>query len=264
VPFTLAHAAAALPSRRLHLIPSAVVVGTFAPDFEYFLRLAPDRGFGHTAKGILELSFPLAILVLWIFHTFVKVPVVGLLPDAIQRRLTTHLDKFSFRSVKRLTLIGISVLLGIGTHVLWDSFTHPYYWPYRHWSLLRETVDVPVLGAIPYFKVLQHGSTVTGIGILLFWLIRWYQTTKPSSNPVSLSSRARRIPVVLVVVSVAFVGGIARAVTGAGVTQHFPSAKFVAEVIVTTIALAWWQLVVYGMLVTFGVLSSRNSSPAHE
>ena len=66
-------------------MPSAVVVGTFAPDFEYFLRLAPDGRFGHTLLGSFALTLPLALLVLWLFHTLVKVPLVQLLPEAIQR-----------------------------------------------------------------------------------------------------------------------------------------------------------------------------------
>jgi hypothetical protein len=76
VPFTLAHGAAALPFRRLHLVFSGLLVGTFAPDFEYFLRLSPDDGFGHTLLGTFVLTLPLALLVLWLFHTFVKLPVV--------------------------------------------------------------------------------------------------------------------------------------------------------------------------------------------
>lgn len=250
MPFTLAHAAAALPSRRLRLIPSAVVIGTFAPDFEYFLRFAPDRGFGHSLKGVLELSFPLAIVVLWIFHTFVKVPFAGLLPDGIQRRLSAHLDEFSFRGGRRLFLIGISILLGIATHVLWDSFTHPYYWPYRHWPLLRETLWVPILGTIAFFKFFQHGSTVLGIALLLLWTIHWYRNTEPSADLVRPPSEKERITVVSVMASVALIGGVARAIVGVGITEHFPSAKFAGEMMVTGIALAWWQLVVYGVIVT--------------
>jgi Domain of unknown function (DUF4184) len=62
VPFTLAHGAAALPFRRLHLVFSGLLVGTFAPDFEYFLRLSPDDGFGHTLLGTFVLTLPLALL----------------------------------------------------------------------------------------------------------------------------------------------------------------------------------------------------------
>jgi len=239
-------------------MPSAVLIGTFAPDFEYFLRLAPDRGFGHTPKGILELSFPLAILVLWIFHTFVKVPVTGLLPNGIRHRLRTHLGRFSFRGTKRFVWIGVSVLLGIGTHVLWDSITHPYYWPYRHWALLRQTVQIPAFGTVRYFKLFQHGSTVIGITILVFWIIHWYQSTEPAADLERLPSQRERIAVMSVMASVAVIGGIARAAIGGGITEHFPSAKFAGEVIVTTIALAWWQLVIYGVIVTLKVLRSRN------
>jgi hypothetical protein len=259
VPFTFAHAAAALPSRRLRLIPSAVVIGTFAPDFEYFLRLAPDRGFGHTMIGILEFSFPLAIVVLWIFHTFIKLPLIGLLPEGWRRRLVVYAYGFGFRGGSRLGLIAVSILLGIGTHVLWDSFTHPYYWPYRHWALLRETLRMPVLGTIPYFKFFQHGSTVVGIAILLLWMVHWYRSTEPSADLAKLPSQKERIGVVFVMASVATVGGIARAVVGTGITEHFSSARFVGEVIVTAIALAWWELVIYGVVVTFKDLGSRSN-----
>jgi Domain of unknown function (DUF4184) len=67
VPFTLAHGAAALPFRRLHLVFSGLLVGAFAPDFEYFLRCSPDDGFGHTLLGTFVLTLPLALLVLWLF-----------------------------------------------------------------------------------------------------------------------------------------------------------------------------------------------------
>jgi hypothetical protein len=102
VPFTPAHGAAALPFRRLHLVFSGLLVGTFAPDFEYFLRLSPDGGFGHTVLGTFVLTLPLALLVLWLFHTFVKLPVARLLPDAIQRRLASHLDEFGFGVTGRI------------------------------------------------------------------------------------------------------------------------------------------------------------------
>jgi len=63
--------------------------------------------------------------VLWLFHTFVKLPVARLLPDAIQRRLTCRLGEFGFGGAARFALIVGSILLGIATHLVWDSFTHP-------------------------------------------------------------------------------------------------------------------------------------------
>lgn len=124
VPFTLAHSAAALPLRRLRLVLSALVIGTLAPDFEYFLHFSPSGRFGHTLLGSLVLTLPLALLVLWIFHAIVKIPVIHLLPNAIQRRLHDHVYEFRFRGVSRSLLIVVSVLLGIATHLVWDAFTY--------------------------------------------------------------------------------------------------------------------------------------------
>jgi hypothetical protein len=122
MPFTLAHAAAALPLRGSRLVWSALVVGTFAPDFEYFLRFAPDDGYGHTVPGTFVLTLPLAILTLWLFHAFVERPLIELLPDAVRRRLPNNLNKFRFAGPPRFAMIVLSVLAGIATHLMWDSF----------------------------------------------------------------------------------------------------------------------------------------------
>src|ERR1700733_2396374 len=101
MPFTLSHAAAVLPLRRMNLVPSALVVGTFAPDLEYFARLSPGDGYGHTWPGTFLLTLPLALLTLWIFHVFVKQPVVAILPEGFQRRLAPYLGRFRFGRVAR-------------------------------------------------------------------------------------------------------------------------------------------------------------------
>src|SRR5581483_4447682 len=128
MPFTLSHAAAALPLRRLKLVTSALVIGTLAPDFEYFLRLSPDDGYGHTLQGTFVLTLPLAIVTLALFHAFVKVPLAGLFPDNVERRLINHINEFRFAGGARFALIVVSILTGIATHLAWDSFTHSGTW----------------------------------------------------------------------------------------------------------------------------------------
>jgi Domain of unknown function (DUF4184) len=226
------------------------LVGTFAPDFEYFLRLAPDYGFGHTLLGTFVLTLPLALLVLWLFHAFVKLPLARLLPEAIQRRLTNHLDEFRFRGGARFALIVGSILLGIVTHLAWDSFTHPNTWIYHHWPILSRTLHVPIVGLIPFYKLLQHGSTIIGIGVLSAWLAVWYRSSQPSghalSNPVSPT---RKIMIGAIVGTIAVVGAIIRATARIGIPHSHPFEKrFVGLLVVTAIALVWWQLVAYGVL----------------
>jgi len=257
VPFTLAHGAAALPFRRLNLVPSGLLVGTFAPDFEYFLRLAPDDSFGHTLLGTFVLTLPLALFVLWLFHTFVKLPLARLLPEVIQRRLINHVKEFRFHGMARFSLIVVSILLGIATHLAWDSFTHSNTWLYHHWHVLGRTLNVPTLGLVPFYKVLQHGSTIIGISILSIWLVVRYRTSTPSCQMLrGAVSSTRKVVVFTVVAIVALMGGTIRAVAKVGIpSSRLSNNRFVGLLIVTATALAWWELVVYG------VFSSR-STPA--
>jgi hypothetical protein len=250
VPFTLAHGAAVLPFRRLHLVTSALLIGSFAPDFEYFLRLAPDRGFGHTLLGAFILSLPLALLVLWLFHGYVKLAAVGLLPKSVQVRLTNHLGEFRFGGVARFALVVASVLIGIATHLTWDSFTHRDTWVFRHWSLLGRLVDAPFLGSVPMYKILQHGSTVVGLVILPTWLAVWYRSTQPAAHaPKNSASIVPKIAIIAGVTTVALGGGTIRAVLQTGVARNYrPDKQFVGVLMVTAIALLWWQLVAYGVL----------------
>ena len=254
VPFTLSHAAAALPFRRCRLVPSALVIGTFAPDFEYFLRLSPSGRFGHTLTGSFVLTLPVALLVLWIYHAFVKWPTAMLLPQALQSRLQDQLHPFRFGGALRFLSIIASILVGVATHLLWDSFTHADTWPYRHWLVLRQLFSVPIIGPRPLYKILQHGSTIAGIVILSAWLVHWYRATQPSELPEKVRSSKWKSVVIAGVMTVAFVGAVLRAVAGIhGPTGHFSFNQFVAQAVVTAMALVWWQLVLYGFVATSSV-----------
>src|SRR5262245_44725270 len=71
MPFTIAHSAVALPVLRWLRAPyaaSALVVGTMAPDFEYFLRLRPFASISHTLPGLLVFCLPAGAAVLAAFH----------------------------------------------------------------------------------------------------------------------------------------------------------------------------------------------------
>jgi hypothetical protein len=259
MPFTLAHGAAALPFRRFRLVPSALLLGTFAPDFLYFIRLKPGGHFGHTLLGTFFVSLPLALIVLWLFHTFVKLPMASLLPAAIQRRLADHLVEFRFAGAARFALIVCSVLVGIATHLAWDSFTHPNTWPYQHWLMLRQPLHLPIVGRITCYKALQHGSTIIGLAVLAIWLLLWYRTSQPSSEALSNpASPSRKIAIAIVITTFAIVGATMRAIAGTGIPRsHLAEEQFLGQLAVTAIALVWWQLVAYG------VFSSADvSSPA--
>jgi hypothetical protein len=226
-----------------------LVIGTFAPDFEYFLHFSHSGRFGHTLLGSLVLTLPVALVVLWIFHTFVKVPVVMLLPDPLRRRLADHLGKFHFGGAARFLLIVASVMVGIATHLLWDSFTHSRSWLYFHWAFLRQPLFLPIVGPVPCYKVLQHASSIVGMLILAFWFVRWYRTTEPSQQALSPSpSPARRVAIISAVAIVALAGAVAWSLVSVGIpTSHPVWKRFIGQAVVIAIALTWWLLVAYGM-----------------
>jgi hypothetical protein len=263
VPFTLAHGAAALPFRRSRLVISGVLIGTFAPDFEYFIRRGAHGDFLHTWAGVFLLTLPLALAVLWLFHAFIKRPVARLLPNAVQRRLANVLDEFHFGGAARFALIAVSVLLGIATHVAWDAFTHMNTWPYYHWAILRQTIRLPIMGLYPVYRVVQYASTIFGLGVLALWLAWWYLTTEPSPQaPVDTVSLRRKIAIWAVVISLAFAGATLQAVAaGALSLHHLPLKWLVIQFVVTVLALLWWELLAYGVFATVAHRSAPRPAP---
>lgn len=219
-----------------------------APDFQYFIRFSAGGRSGHTLPGIFILTLPMAVLVLWIFHTFVKKPVVRLMPKGLQSRLSKYVGPFRFFGFSRFCLIVFSILVGIATHVLWDSFTHPNTWLYDVWPHLRQPVTVPVLGILPLYKVLQHSSTVAGLFAIFLWLGIWYRSSNPLPIGEPVPTTSRRITVITTVIALAVCGGIARAGWEHGLPSNTSIRGFVVDFVITAVASMWWLLVAYGVL----------------
>ncbi len=243
MPFTLAHAAAALPFRRTRLVPSALAVGCTAPDLEYFLRLTAQGGFGHTLPGLFLFDLPIGLIVLWLFHAYMKRPFVTLLPGALQSRLRLIAAAFPMWDAARLALILASILIGAVTHILWDSFTHATYWPYRHLKVLSYPICLPFAGSWELYKLLQHGSTLFGCVVLFIWIKRWYDRTQPDNRPVpqpkTVTARA--------VISIALLGAILRAFIGVGIpTTRQELGNFLIDAVITSITFFWLQLLILG------------------
>jgi hypothetical protein len=253
VPFTLSHAAAALPFRRARLVPSALLIGTFAPDLEYFIRLQSGGGWGHSLSGALALDLPAGLATLWLFHRLVKVPLVYLLPDSVRARLTNQLIPFQFGPARRFLNVALSILIGIATHLVWDGFTHETYWIVRRVPFLLTPTKLPLLGWSPICGHLQTLSSVGGLLILGVWCFYWYKHTPPDKHiPANPFPRRHRRVIVVIGVTVATAAGILRAWLGAD--PHF--AVFIAydpmsQMIVTFGALIWWQLAMWGLLGPF-------------
>jgi len=179
MPFTLSHAAAALPFRRINPIWPALVIGTFAPDLQYFIWISDEDRSGHHFPQLLVLTLPLALIALWIFEWIVKGPSTELLPSAVQQRLQDKMEPLSFWGWKRLGSILLWICIGIATHLFWDQFTHPKTWMTNHIALLSCKLPLPFLHPMAAWKILQHASTVLGFLVLCVWFAIWYYRTPP-------------------------------------------------------------------------------------
>ncbi len=249
MPFTLSHAAAVLPVRKAGFVTSAFVIGTFAPDSEYFLRLAPRSAFGHHWPGVLVFTLPVSLVALWVFHAIVKRPAAALLPSAVEARLTPYLGTFRFGGLRRFGWILISVAAGIGSHLLWDLFTHKSTLVTRSWPLFAKQVPVPLLHSMPLYKFLQHVSTLIGLFAIAIWFLLWMRATSPVVDGRNGGMRAlRKLAILGSITGVAVAGALARAL----LVRHVPNTsgelvQFVVVFGIAGIAFFAGALLVYGI-----------------
>ncbi len=172
MPFTLAHPAAVMPLAKAHpkgLMLSALVVGSMAPDFEYFLRLALATTWSHTFVGIFTFCLPISLIVLWIYHRLQKQALAALLPERLYRRVSFAFGEFTFLPLRRFGRICLSILLGTCTHLIWDGFTHHNGLLVAHAAFLRLTVFSIHGFELRLYEALQDLSTASGLLLLAYW-----------------------------------------------------------------------------------------------
>ncbi|MFI5104646.1 MAG: DUF4184 family protein [Terriglobales bacterium] len=193
MPFTLAHPAAVLPLRKW-LVLSALVVGSMAPDFHYFIYMGPDAEASHSLAGVFLFCLPAGLLVLWIFHGFLKLPLISLAPARHAEKLMAFAGPFPFTPLRRTMLIVASMLAGTLTHLLWDSFTHSGGWFVQRFDFLQTVVLPQIFFGRSIFSVLQHGSTLLGMAVLLLWYAKWFMRapSQPLPTDMSLPSATKR------------------------------------------------------------------------
>jgi hypothetical protein len=208
MPFTVSHAAAALPVRRLlPMLPlDALIAGTMSPDFEYVLRLAMRGGWWHTPAGVVAACVPASLAAVWIWRALVRPALLPLLPAGM-RPADVPAARHRVRSVVA------AALLGAVTHVLWDGFTHGGGWAVLRLPALRE----PALGIHrPWYNLLQHLSTLAGGAILLLALVGWIRRHPPEARCFEPGQRAALVRTAGVMLAVACAAALVNGSRAAG------------------------------------------------
>jgi hypothetical protein len=201
MPFTVSHAAAALPihvfGRRLPL--AALMIGSMAPDFAFFIPFAPYRSSTHSIPGIFWFCLPVSLAVWYIFIRWMEQPTMALFPDAWREKLTPT----GPITPKLLALTSLGIVLGAGTHLLWDSFTHSHTWASTAMPALRERQSA--LGGAPLYHLLQVASSVFGLAVLFVWLLNLRRRPMPA-EPFDWSRADALISTATRAAAIAFLG----------------------------------------------------------
>ncbi len=177
MPFTLAHPAAVLPFKRFcprYLSFPALIAGSVSPDLSYFFsryNLGPLAH--HPIKGFL-FGVPVGLLILAIFYLF-RQPALKMLPNRYREIFQPLLS----HPIGTPVIILLSLILGVATHIVWDTFTHNHSVLVRHLALFQ----------IPLFKVGAH--TVRVVHVLsyicsflgVFWLCLAYSRWRAVEPP---------------------------------------------------------------------------------
>lgn len=167
MPFTISHVAAVLPMRsgrtRVAGLPTApLVIGAMVPDLPAVLGAVNLRHVTHFGLWALPVDVVLAA-VLWCGWVLAVRPVVAATLPQLAARWPPAPAR---RPVAAWWLLAAA--LGTGTHLVWDAFTH-------------SSEGATWLGGMAaqegVFLVLQLGSSVFGLVVLLVWARRWWRAT---------------------------------------------------------------------------------------
>lgn len=194
MPFTFAHPAVILPLSKIkiknHQIfnMTALVIGSMAPDFEYFIHFRPFQEHGHSLLGLFYFNLPLVIIISSIYHNILKKQLITNLPKPFcQNYAYLTQSKWKLDSLKKIGTVIYSSILGMLTHLLWDSFTHKGAYFVEKIEFLTNSLNL-LEYSIPIYKILQHGSTLLGLTILAIYLfkIRDKSSGPKAFNPTPL------------------------------------------------------------------------------
>jgi hypothetical protein len=176
MPFTLSHVISIVPIYRYfkkYFSISGLIMGSMAPDFEFFLRITLFGVWGHTFKGIFFFNLPISILLIFIFHIWVRDALITYLPNSISKKYIRYF-KFDWLKYfkKNYFKVIVSIFVGILTHFACDNLTHePNYISPLYFQTLENKLQF--LGfELPVYGLLQIISSILGLAWFLWEVLQ--------------------------------------------------------------------------------------------
>lgn len=174
MPFTLSHPIFAAPLRKLvpGLSLTGLVLGSMAPDMEYFLAMQPFRTKGHSLEGFFLMGIPLCTALAYAFHRIILPALPQMLPSVfgLNRFASLFQKEWSLGSLRSFVLFYVSLFIGFLTHIFVDGWSHRSGYFVERLPALR---DFSFTG-FPGFWLVQQGLSVLGLVLpLLYLYVLW-------------------------------------------------------------------------------------------
>jgi hypothetical protein len=155
------------------------------PDLPLFFPFGPSYYVTHDWLGALLIDLPIALVLFIIWRSLLRPAVPVVVPAWFRRRLPDEWfgdAAAGWRSVWTGGVRGVALLLasfaiGIASHILWDSFTHPNRWG----SEVLPVIAQP-WGPLDGTQWLQYVSSAFGLVVLAVWATRWLRRRPPVEN----------------------------------------------------------------------------------
>jgi hypothetical protein len=245
VPFTLAHPAAILPLRGWRYVRTMpLILGALVPDLPYYVPGSIERYIPETHR--FEASFTIDLALGYAALALVyglRKPLTALLSARARFLCLSAVEPFA--RPREWLFAALAILIGIWTHLLWDSFTHLDGWMVRRVDALSAPVTIGDYSG-PVCHILQYVSSVVGLLVVAIWYVRLPGGRALARTPTAARSAAG--PVLLLVVAAALLIGAVQA------TEHYYSGHSVYRTlhVLLTRSVAWFGLLylVAGTIVT--------------
>lgn len=183
MPFTFSHPLFAVPLRRIApkwLSVTGLVLGSMAPDMEYFMAMEPYRSIGHTLSGFILLGVPLSIAIAYAFHIIIKpvLPQFMLQQGGADRFVQDMLNgqrRWQLRTGREWIVFIGSLFIGFLTHLFMDSWTHSSGLFVKLFPVLYKRIAGEGI-----YHLLQYATSLIGLLVPAVLLLYRYQRWRRS------------------------------------------------------------------------------------
>lgn len=222
MPFTFSHPAAVIDFPKKYFSLSALVIGSFLPDLEYFLRLEPVRHHLHSWPGLLWIGIPMGLFIHQFFHLFLKYPILSLFPKAHQEKLLPVCRRYRMNSAADFLKIVVSIMVGILSHIFVDSFTHESSLVAQNIPFLQFTIINIFSLELTVASFLQYFSTIVGMGYIILKYFIWFSyCTERERIDEELFSMKRKLITILSIIIFAPLTAITYGVVKSGILYDY-------------------------------------------